>query len=414
MVDSKSWWRKTNATELGFMSVTFFTGLAVAFLVPVFSLFLTDEIRVRPMLVGMFFTANAVVGVIIGQILAYVSDQMPERKRLIILCGIAGIFGGILYAFDRHYWILISLGVLLMSLCGAMTPQLYALAREYTDAQHKQAVTFSTVMRAQFSLAWVFGPPLAFFILAHFDYTRLFLGVAVLYLLCVVIIIRLLPNLRRQPRAKTVAQVSIWQNRPLLLLSLGTFFLWTCNSMYLMTMPLYVTNQLHWQENLVGWLMGTAAGLEIPVMLIAGRFSVRVGNHRLMVLSALAAVCFYLLLLVIQQPVFLFGAQALNALFIGISAGIGITYFQDLLPGYAGQATTLFTNCLRCGGIVAGMTAGAILELFHYQGVFVCSVVLSCLALGAMSLVRHPQVFNPPESNAKTDSGSVSATHSGQ
>lgn len=381
--------RRTNSTELGFMGVSFFTGLAVAFLVPVFSLFLSDEIRVRPLLVGLFFTANAVVGVLIGQVLAYFSDKMQDRKRLIVGCGIAGVLGGLLYAFDRHYWVLISLGVVLMSLCSAMTPQLFALSREYTDSQNKQAVTFSTVMRAQFSLAWVFGPPLAFFILAHFNYTKLFFGVAVLYVVCVGIIIRFLPNIERHNHGQTRQSTSILRNKPLMLVSLGTFFLWTCNSMYLMVMPLYITNELHWSQNVAGWLMGLTAGLEIPVMITAGRYSLRVGNHRLMIVSACAAVCFYAALLVIHEPVAMFLIQILNALFIGISAGIGISYFQDLLPGYAGQATTLFTNCLRCGGIVAGMLAGVIMEWFQYQGVFLCSVVLCCAAVLAMTRIRH-------------------------
>lgn len=384
--------RRTNSTELGFMGVSFFTGLAVAFLVPVFSLFLSDEIRVRPLLVGLFFTANAVVGVVVGQILAYFSDKMQDRKRLIVACGFAGVLGGLLYAFDRHYWVLISLGVVLMSLCSAMTPQLFALSREYTDSQNKQAVTFSTVMRAQFSLAWVFGPPLAFFILARFSYTKLFCGVAVLYVVCVGIIMRFLPNIQRHTQGGTRPSTSILRNKPLMLLSLGTFFLWTCNSMYLMVMPLYITNELHWSQDVAGWLMGLTAGLEIPVMITAGRYSLRVGNHRLMVVSACSAVLFYGALLMIHEPVAMFLIQILNALFIGISAGIGISYFQDLLPGYAGQATTLFTNCLRCGGIVAGMLAGVIMEWFQYQGVFLCSVVLCCAAVLAMVRIRHAPV----------------------
>lgn len=44
-----------NAVEMSFMGVTFLTGLAIAFLVPVLSLFLSDELHVRPLLVGAFF-----------------------------------------------------------------------------------------------------------------------------------------------------------------------------------------------------------------------------------------------------------------------------------------------------------------------------------------------------------------------
>lgn len=373
-----------NPVEMSFMGVTFLTGLAIAFLVPVLSLFLSDELKVRPLLVGAFFTANAVMGVIIGQILAKYSDNLTNRKPLIIICGLAGILGSLLYAFDRHFGVLISLGVVLMSICGSITPQLYALAREYTDAENRQAVTFSTVMRAQFSLAWVVGPPLAFFIIAHFDFTRLFAGVAVLYLMCVVIMVRYLPVIPRQAVATRSSAGNIWQNRRLLLLFLSSFLLWTCNSMYLITMPLYISKVLHWPQSLAGWLMGLAAGLEIPIMLFAGRYSLRIGNRKLMLISGVSAVVFYVVMLLSQQQSVLFLAQVLNALFIGILAGIGMTCFQDLLPGYAGQASTLFSNSIRCGGIIAGMLAGTIVEWFEFEGVFICSLGLSLCALLAL------------------------------
>ena len=41
-------------------------------------------------------------------------------------------------------------------------------------------------------------------------------------------------------------------------------------------------------------------------------------------------------------------------LFIGILAGIGMTCFQDLLPGHPGQASTLFSNGIRCAGLSHG------------------------------------------------------------
>ena len=40
--------------------------------------------------------------------------------------------------------------------------------------------------------------------------------------------------------------------------------------MYLINMPLFVINELHLGKELAGTLMGTAAGLEIPVMILAG------------------------------------------------------------------------------------------------------------------------------------------------
>ena len=45
-------------------------------------------------------------------------------------------------------------------------------------------------------------------------------------------------------------------------------------------------------------------------------------------------------MLLAHSPAILLGLQLLNAIYIGILGGIGMLYFQDLMPGQAGSATT--------------------------------------------------------------------------
>jgi SET family sugar efflux transporter-like MFS transporter len=66
----------------------------------------------------------------------------------------------------------------------------------------------------------------------------------------------------------------------------------------------------------------------------------------LMLLAVLAGVGFYAGLVTLSSQSALIALQLLNAIFIGIVAGIGMSYFQDLMPGRAGVATTLFANSI--------------------------------------------------------------------
>ncbi len=150
---------RTDPVSLSFLAVTFMTGVAVALQVPTLSLFLAEEVQVRPFLVGLFYTVNAVIGILISQWLGHRSDNKGDRKRLILRCCFAGVVLSLLFAWNRQYWLLVSLGVLLASLAATASPQLFALAREYADSRNKRADMFSSVLRAQFSLAWVIGPP---------------------------------------------------------------------------------------------------------------------------------------------------------------------------------------------------------------------------------------------------------------
>lgn len=152
--------------------------------------------------------------------------------------------------------------------------------------------------------------------------------------------------------------------------------MWGSNSLYIINMPLFIINELHLPEKLAGVMMGTAAGLEIPTMLIAGYFAKRLGKRFLMRVAAVGGVCFYAGMLMAHSPVILLGLQLLNAIFIGILGGIGMLYFQDLMPGQAGSATTLYTNTSRVGWIIAGSVAGIVAEIWNYHAVFWFAMVM--------------------------------------
>ena len=52
------------------------------------------------------------------------------------------------------------MGVFLSSFGSTANPQMFALAREHADHTGREAVMFSSILRAQVSLAWVIGPRL--------------------------------------------------------------------------------------------------------------------------------------------------------------------------------------------------------------------------------------------------------------
>ncbi len=91
-----------------------------------------------------------------------------------MFCCLMAVGNALLFAFNRHYLTLITCGVMLASIANAAMPQLFALAREYADSSAREVVMFSSVMRAQLSLAWVIGPPLAFMLALNYGFTTMF------------------------------------------------------------------------------------------------------------------------------------------------------------------------------------------------------------------------------------------------
>ncbi|MEE6801823.1 MFS transporter, partial [Escherichia coli O8:H10] len=152
--------------------------------------------------------------------------------------------------------------------------------------------------------------------------------------------------------------------------------------------PLWISGDLGLPDRLAGILMGTAAGLEIPAMILAGYYVKRIGKRRMMTLAVAAGVLFYIGLLFFHSQHALLLLQLFNAVFIGIVAGIGMLWFQDLMPGRAGSATTLFTNSISTGVILAGVIQGALAQSYGHGVVYWAIAGISLLTLGLTMRVK--------------------------
>lgn len=376
-------------TSTAFLIVAFLTGIAGALQTPTLSIFLTDEVHARPAMVGFFFTGSAVIGILVSQFLAGRSDKRGDRKSLIVFCCLLGVLACTLFAWNRNYFVLLFVGVFLSSFGSTANPQMFALAREHADKTGREAVMFSSFLRAQVSLAWVIGPPLAYALAMGFSFTVMYLSAAVAFIVCGVMVWLFLPSMQKElPLATGTIEAPRRNRRDTLLLFVICTLMWGSNSLYIINMPLFIINKLHLPEKLAGVMMGTAARLEIPTMLIAGYFAKRLGKRFLMRVAAVGGVCFYAGMLMAHSPVILLGLQLLNAIFIGILGGIGMLYFQDLMPGQAGSATTLYTNTSRVGWIIAGSVAGIVAEIWNYHAVFWFAMVMIIATLFCLLRIK--------------------------
>lgn len=382
--------RRMNGVYAAFMLVAFMMGVAGALQAPTLSLFLSREVGAQPFWIGLFYTVNAIAGIGVSLWLAKRSDSQGDRRKLIIFCCLMAIGNALLFAFNRHYLTLITCGVLLASLANTAMPQLFALAREYADNSAREVVMFSSVMRAQLSLAWVIGPPLAFMLALNYGFTVMFSIAAGIFTLSLVLIAFMLPSVARVelPSENALSMQGGWQDSNVRMLFVASTLMWTCNTMYIIDMPLWISSELGLPDKLAGFLMGTAAGLEIPAMILAGYYVKRYGKRRMMVIAVAAGVLFYTGLIFFNSRMALMTLQLFNAVFIGIVASIGMLWFQDLMPGRAGAATTLFTNSISTGVILAGVIQGAIAQSWGHFAVYWVIAVISVVALFLTAKVK--------------------------
>ena len=381
-----------NKISLSFLVIAFFTGIASSFQMPTLSLFLSQEIEVSPFMVGLFYSINSVVAIIISQIVGKYSDYYPNRKFIIVICCLIAALGAVFFALIRNYWILVSLGTFLLALGSSSNPQSFALAREYNEQNKQDSSFFTSLMRAQISLAWIIGPPLSFYIAVNLSFTLMYFIATAAFIVSALISQNFLPNFQKPEKKLKVEkkEIALENKASVLYLFIACFLMWVCNGMYLISMPLYVFKELNLPNTFGGTLMATAAGLEIPIMLLAGFLCRYISKKILMIIAIIAGILFYITILSVDKKLYLISAQLLNGIFIGIVASIGMIYFQDLMKNQMGNATTLFTNSARCSWILGGPLAGFVSQYYNnYYSVFILSLICSIIALLFLLKVRN-------------------------
>ena len=386
--------RLLTSASVAFLIVIFMTGLAGALRIPALTVYLHEEVTNDPMMIGLFYSINSLMAMVLSQVIAHYSDRYPNRRKIIALSCVMQVIGCLLFAFNRDYYLLLTLGTLVFGLGSSVSSQLFALSREYSAAQKRDSTMFNTVLRAQLSLAWIVGPPLAFFLSDQFGFTFMYSAAATIFAVSIIIVLLMLPQaVNSEQKFATTEEEQrdegITSNkRAVIFLCITCLFVWTCNSMMFINMPIYVRETLRLPEHLAGVMMGTAAAIEIPVMLIAGYCTRYISKKSLMLIGIGAGVLYYIGLALAQTEWQFLAIQLFNGLFVGILASIGMIYFQDLMPYRMGTATTLFTNTGSASWVIAGPLAGVMASQFGYHSTWILAIILCTVALGFMGFVR--------------------------
>lgn len=375
-----------------FLVAAFIIGIAGALQAPTLSRYLAEDVKVNPYQVGLFYSINAVAGIVVSFLLAQYSDNKGVRRNIILFCCLMGIGNCITFAFSRQYFILVTVGIFFSAFTSAAMPQIFASAREYTDKTGRNVVVFNGILRAQLSLAWVIGPPLSFALAVNYGFTIMYLSAAAMFFVAMLIVFLCFPVIKR-PASVTKKQEpkeKIFNNPNVILLFIASISMGTANMMYLIDMPLYIDDILSGSPSLPGHLMGIAAAIEIPAMLIASMLVPRFGNKNLICFAVICGIIFYIGMVSTQNEWMLIGLQFFNGLFIGIIASIGLIYFQDLLPKRTGVASTLFNNCISSSIILAGMLQGVISANFGHQSIYTISLAMVILSFILCLIIQPP------------------------
>ncbi|WP_420593609.1 sugar efflux transporter [Deinococcus sp.] len=381
----------------GLSASVFALGLGSSFAVPYLPLFGVQVAHMTPLRLGIFLTCVSLCSIILSTLLGRWSDKLPSRRPVVLLGLGSAVCAYLMLSVTRQYWLLLVLGGVLLGTGASSFPQLFAYARvQFASAAGDTIQHGLTSLRSIFSLAWVVGPLIGAALLGAFSFGGLFVFSALAYGLAALPVLLDTPRRRRKRPRPPPPQTPHSEPhgnpvtaRQLQLIALAFALYSTALSMGASALPLFVTQTLHGSSGQVGWLIGLCALIEIPMMLSFVLRPTRLSPASMMV-AAFGLLAAYLLMVAFSGNIFWLSlSQVPRAGAIAISACLGMAYFQDLMPGRVGAATTLFANTSNAGNVLAGTLFGVWAQAFGYHSVFGLCVALSALACALMLYVRH-------------------------
>ncbi|EPH6504755.1 sugar efflux transporter [Vibrio vulnificus] len=373
-------------TAILFVITATIIGLCGAFFYPLTSLFLVEQLNASPMMLSLYMVVAVISSVSVSQMIAGKSDRGWQRKTILLIsvsCQLVTVFS---FIFIREYWIAIVVVSLLGSISGAAFGQLFALGREYGDKYVTDSASFVSTMRAGIAIDWVFGPPLAFLLKAAYGFEASFTVAATIIAMAILVIFLGIPNVERNLRVEKEPSRANggWVSSVNPLVSIYCLIIvlaFAANNLYIVSMPLYLSQELKVDANWLGVLFGVAALCEIPVMLWAGKLARRWNALTIMKVGIASGVLFYSVMLLATNYTHLIVAQILNGIFIGTCATLGMVVMQDMMKDKLGTASTLFSNMLQLSMLVSSLSVGVVGELFNYYSSFYVSLFGVSLAL---------------------------------
>jgi SET family sugar efflux transporter-like MFS transporter len=364
-----------------------FWALQFAVLNPLLAVLLVTLYGATPAEVGWVLGLYNVGGFATSLVIPTLADRARNYLRPLVLCAVGGV------ALVAVLAVTTSLPVVVLALVILGGPPGVGSTLLFAQLRHEGALPAQVIRtRAIVSFAWVIGPPLATLVTGAAGNPAalaLLAGIGLVNVTTALLLLRrrgTTPADDAAPRPRLLAQLRGWNRWGVV----GAFTLLQATNIATVTIAtLFVSQDLGAPIVWAGIVLGAAALLEIPALLLIGRLQEQRPVRLLLAGGCACGVAYYGLVALAHEPWQLLALQPLNAWFFATVAGLGLTVFQDVFPS-PGLASGLFTNTRRAGAVLAGLLIAVLgASPDPYRAVYVAAGVIVLLVFAGAAAVAN-------------------------
>ncbi|MEZ2128696.1 MFS transporter [Sinorhizobium sp. CB9] len=378
---------------LPFLLLLFVGTVCGAMIVPFMGFFIVEGLGHAPWTISIYAGALSCLAIVINRRFARLIDRGESAFPLI---GIA--LGGYLVASFAlsilpAFWTVLTFGVIGFGLSASAVSTMFSLGGSLAEQHQIERSRFNAFMRATTSTAWMVGPAVSFLVADQLGKFAVFRVGAALALVWLALWWWIAPrDATANSKDKAVKDgCEDHANPGLWFAAAFVFCLSSAHSLTFSALPLFYVQEV----GLPGYAPGVAFSVKTFVEVLAifstPRLIARFGIRAPLIATALfAVVTIHILALVQTYPQMLVGA-AMEGLYYGLYASLGISFVQSHAEARPAHATAIYWNTMMISGVLAGPAVGLIAQAYEFRTVIQIASLVALFA--AAVLLFSPRRF---------------------
>ncbi|KZK83715.1 Sugar efflux transporter A [Pseudovibrio sp. W64] len=376
-----------------FFAVMFFGAFSIAFVIPLLSTYIIEELQEPAFNLALVIGGFSVVSLATNRIFGGLIDGGNRVKPLLLINICAFTVHALIQLTAPSYLSLIIFGIPLIGISAGALSTMYSTGRLIAEQTGRDPGTFNLHMRICLSLGWVFGPPAAFLLYGTYGFQEIHLAAAISAFIWLTLCLLFIPATLKTHIKQHAQESSTADTVPMMLLiaCVPVFALSAANSVFFSAGPVYFIKEMGLSVSVPGWAFATKSLFEVIIIYFAIKPTQRIGERNMMLLSGLGAMLFFATITSANSVEQVLMLCIIEGMYYGICASVGITFIQNYARHKPGIATSYFVNAIFVGGLAGNVLTGLVASYTTFQNTILSSVVLAALATLILLVIKPPQ-----------------------
>ncbi|MDB4224635.1 MFS transporter [Granulosicoccus sp.] len=374
-----------SVTIIPFLCLLFFGTVCSAMIVPFIGYFLVEGLGQEPWIIS-FYSLLAVGLTLIAN--RSIGRRIDEGAYVFPLVGFAALgfmFATLALCLSPSLWTVMTFGVVGFGFSTSAVSTMFSLGGSLAELYNIERSRFNAYMRATSSTAWMIGPAIAFMLADRISVVSVFFAAFGMSLVWICLWWLVLPrDITASKPNLSVKQDIANASQKLWWAAAFVFSLSFAHSLTFSSLPLFYVREVGLPGFSPGIAFSVKTFVEVFAVFSTPRIIARFGMRNALLATTLLAVATIQFLANVESfPQMVVGA-AMEGLYYGIYASIGISYIQSFAEDRPARATALYWNVLMVSGLLAGPAVGFIAQVSNFQTVVNIASGVAFFALGVL------------------------------